>query len=423
MKTTLKPAFGVLLAICVSHAINDMLQSLLAAVYPTLQVRFSLSFAQIGLVTLSYQVTASMLQPLVGLYADRRPTPFSLPLGTLFTFAGLLILSGAESYPMLVCGACVLGVGSSVFHPEASRVARIASGGRPGFAQSLFQVGGNVGSALGPIGAAFVVVRWGQRSLGAFGAAALVSTVILARVGLWIRRHGLVRLTASRAGRRSAESGSQPLGRRRVGASIAVLMLLIFSKFVYLASFTNYYTFYLMHRFGMPVQDAQVHLFALSVAVAAGTLAGGPLGDRLGRKHVIWFSILGVLPFTLALPHANLAWTGVLTVVIGFIIASAFPAIVVYGQELIPSREGMVAGLFFGLSFGAAGMGAAFLGKLADATGIEHVYSVCAFLPAIGVFAAALPDLRGAPPRSPAAPSADPADMVDAVDVERMRRS
>jgi FSR family fosmidomycin resistance protein-like MFS transporter len=301
-------------------------------------------------------------------------------------------------------------------------VARIASGGRPGLAQSLFQVGGNVGSALGPIGAAFVVVRWGQRSLGAFGALALLSTLILARVGLWVRRNGVLRLSASRGDALPAGGGP----RRRVALSIAVLLVLIFSKFVYLASFSNYYTFYLMRRFGVSVQDAQVHLFALSVAVAAGTLAGGPLGDRFGRKHLIWFSILGVLPFTLALPHANLEWTGALTLVIGFVIASAFPAIVVYGQELIPSREGMVAGLFFGLSFGAGGIGAALLGKLADATGIEHVYRLCAFLPALGVFAAALPDLRRAKPRSPNAPGADPADMVDAVeavDVEDLRRT
>jgi FSR family fosmidomycin resistance protein-like MFS transporter len=391
MKTTLRPTVGILMSVCACHAINDMLQSLLAAVYPTLQLEFHLSFAQIGLVTLAYQITASMLQPLVGLSADLRPMPFSLPFGTLFTFAGLLTLSSAQAYPLLLVGACILGVGSSVFHPEASRVARMASGGRPGLAQSVFQVGGAVGSALGPIGAAFVVLRWGQRSLGLFAALALVSTAILSRVGIWYARRGLALLSAHR--RAPGGDGAAPIPAGRVGLSVAVLLFLVFSKFVYLASFSNYYTFYLMHRFGLPVRQAQIHLFALSVAVAAGTLAGGPLGDRFGRKHVIWFSILGVLPFTIALPHADLEWTGALTVLIGFVIASAFPAIVVYGQELIPSREGMVAGLFFGLSFGAAGIGAAALGRLADATGIEHVYQVCAFLPAIGVLAAALPDL------------------------------
>jgi FSR family fosmidomycin resistance protein-like MFS transporter len=402
MKTTVRPTFGILMCVCVCHTINDALQALLAAVYPTLQVDFHLTFAQIGLVTLAYQITASMLQPLVGLCADLRPMPFSLPFGTLFTFAGLLILSSARAYPVLVLGACVLGVGSSVFHPEASRVARMASGRQPGLAQSLFQLGGAVGSALAPVGAAFVVLRWGQRSLGAFGACALISTAILTHVGLWYRRRGLTLLKANR--RAPVGDGSLAPSARHVGISIAVLLVLIFSKFVYLASFSNYYTFYLMHRFGLSVRDAQIHLFALSVAVAAGTLAGGPLGDRFGRKYLIWFSILGVLPFALALPHADLAWTGALSIVIGFVIASAFPAIVVYGQELIPSREGTVAGLFFGLSFGAAGIGAAGLGKLADATSIEHVYALCAFLPALGLLAGLLPDLGASRRAERAAP-------------------
>jgi MFS transporter, FSR family, fosmidomycin resistance protein len=400
MKETERTAFGVLLSICLCHLINDMLQSLLAAVYPTLKTEFHLSFAQIGLVTLAYQLTASLLQPIVGLYADRRPTPFSLPSGTLFTFTGLLLLSGAKSYPALLTGACILGVGSSVFHPESSRVARMASGGRPGLAQSLFQVGGNVGSALGPVGAAIVVVRWGQRSLGAFSLLALVSTGILSGVGLWYKHHGLSRLNTSR-GAPHASRAAGSLSPKQLSTSIAVLMALIFSKFVYLASFTSYYTFYLMQRFDVSVQSAQMHLFALFAAVALGTLAGGPLGDRFGRKHVIWFSILGVLPFAVALPYVDLFWTGALSLVIGFILASAFPAIVVYGQELIPGRVGMIAGLFFGLSFGAAGLGAALLGKLADATSIEHVYRVVAFLPALGVFAALLPSLGGATLRAP----------------------
>jgi FSR family fosmidomycin resistance protein-like MFS transporter len=410
MKEAKKTAFGVLLAICSCHLINDMLQSLLAAVYPTLKADFHLSFAQIGLVTFAYQLTASLLQPIVGLYADQKPTPFSLPAGTLFTFAGLLILSAARTYALLVAGACILGIGSSVFHPESSRVARMASGGRPGLAQSLFQVGGNVGSALGPVGAAVVVLRWGQQSLGAFSAFALISAGILIGVGFWYKRHGLSRLGARRGEPSALGRG---LSEAQVRGSIVVLLALIFSKFVYLASITSYYTFYLMHRFGVSIESAQLHLFAILAAAAAGTLAGGSLGDRFGRKHVIWFSVLGVLPFTLALPHANLFWTGPLSVVIGFILASAFPAIVVYGQELIPSRVGMVSGLFFGLSFGAAGSGAAFMGWLADTTSIEHVYGLCAFLPALGMLAALLPslnrsevpDVRGVPCRGePVAP-------------------
>jgi FSR family fosmidomycin resistance protein-like MFS transporter len=371
-----------------------MLQSLLAATYPVLKSEFHLSFAQIGLVTLAYQLTASLLQPVVGLYADRKPMPFSLPAGTLFTFAGLLMLSGAGNYAALVVGACILGVGSSVFHPESSRVARMASGGRLGLAQSLFQVGGNIGSALGPVGAAVVVLRWGQRGLGGFSVLALASTAILSFVGLWYKRHGLSRLAASPR-TASASRGPETLSALQVRTSIAVLLTLIFSKFVYLASFSSYYTFYLMHRFDVSIKSAQMHLFAFSAAVAVGTLAGGPLGDRIGRKYIIWFSILGVLPITVALPYANLFWTGALSLVIGFVLASAFPAIVVYGQELIPGRVGMVAGLFFGLSFGAAGLGAAILGELADATSIEYVYHVVAFLPALGVFAALLPSLGG----------------------------
>jgi FSR family fosmidomycin resistance protein-like MFS transporter len=393
MKTTDQgPAFRILVAICLCHLINDMLQSLLVASYPTLKAEFHLTFAQIGLVTLTYQLTASLLQPVVGLYADRRPAPFSLPGGTLFTFVGLMAVASASTYGALLVGACVLGMGSSVFHPESSRVARMASGGRPGMAQSFFQVGGNVGSALGPLAAAVVVLRWGRRGMQGFSLVALVSTFILVGVGLWVRRHGLSRLASSRAG---AEAPARPsaLTAARVRRSIAVLMALVFSKFVYLAGFTSYYTFYLMHRFGVSPAYAQLHLFAFLAAAAAGTLAGGPLGDRFGRKQVIWFSILGILPFTLALPYVDLEWTRVLSVVIGFVLASAFPAIVVYGQELIPGRVGLIAGLFFGLSFGAAGLGAGLMGRLADATSIEQVYRVCAALPALGLLAALLPDL------------------------------
>jgi FSR family fosmidomycin resistance protein-like MFS transporter len=392
-----RTAYGILLAICFCHLNNDMLQSVVIASYPTLKANFHLSFAQIGLVTLAYQVTASLLQPVVGVFADRRPNPYSLPAGTLFTGAGLAILAAARTFPVLIAGACVFGIGSSVFHPEASRVARMAGGDRPGFAQSVFQVGGNVGAALGALGAAFVVLRWGQGSLGAFGLLALVSTAVLAAVGRWAKRAlaRAARVPAEPpvAPKRGATDATPPLSERRVWASIAVLLTLIFSKFVYLASFSSYYTFYLVTRFGVSVANAQVHLFGLAAGVAVGTLAGGSLGDRFGRRRVIWFSILGALPFALALPYVDLAWTGVLTVVIGFVLASAFPAIVVYGQELIPNRVGMVSGLFFGLSFGAAGLGAGLLGKLADTEGIETVYRAVSFLPAIGLLAATLPDL------------------------------
>jgi FSR family fosmidomycin resistance protein-like MFS transporter len=394
MRVTEKPAFGVLVALSACHLINDLLQSLLVSMYPTIKAEFHLTFAQIGLVTLAYQLTASLLQPAMGLYADKRPTPFSLPAGTLFTFGGLLAMSVARSYPELLAGACVLGVGSSVFHPESSRVARMASGGRPGFAQSLFQVGGNLGSALGPMVAAVIVLRWGRQSLGAFSVVALVSTAILVRVGIWYRRHSKSKLEASRNGSRTSGAPAR-LSTSRVSAAIAVLLVLIFSKFVYVASFMSYYTFYLIEHFGVPVQSAQMHLFAFLAASAAGTLAGGPLGDRFGRKRIIWCSILGALPLTVVLPYANLFWTGALSVVVAFVMASAFPAIVVYGQELIPGRVGTVAGLFFGLSFGAAGLGAGLLGKLADSMGIEAVYRLCAFLPALGLFAGLLPDFGG----------------------------
>ncbi len=401
MKESDKPAYAVLFAICFCHLINDMLQSLLIAFYPSIKTEFHLNFTQIGAVTLAYQLTASLLQPAVGLVADRKPMPFSLPGGTLFTCAGLCLMSVVPSYPLLLAGACVLGIGSSVFHPESSRVARMASGGRPGMAQSLFQVGGQIGSALGPVGAALVVVRWGRRGMGAFSLAALVSTAVLWAVGLWYRSHGISRLAAMHRARASLDAKAGP-SPARVTGSMVVLLVLIFSKFVYIAGFTSYYTFYLMQRFGLSVQSAQVHLFVFLAAAALGTLTGGALGDRFGRKQVIWFSILGVLPFTLALPYAGLFWTTALSIAIGFVLASAFPAIVVYGQELTPGRVGMVAGLFFGLSFGAAGIGAALLGRLADAAGIEQVYRWCGALPALGILAALLPDLgpRGHASRS-----------------------
>jgi FSR family fosmidomycin resistance protein-like MFS transporter len=381
--------FGVIAAVGVCHGLNDMMQSLLPAIYPEFKANLGLTFGQIGLVTLCYQLTASILQPVIGFYADKRPTPMALPGGTLFSLAGLAVLSIAHSYGIILIGASLLGMGSSVFHPESSRVARMAAGPRPGLAQAMFQVGGNVGSAIGPLAAAVIVVRYGQSSLAAFALLALVSCAILWNVGLWYKHHGLARLKAGAKG--GAAHAELPKGKAAQG--LLILLALIFSKFVYLASITSYFTFYLIHQFGASVQVAQLHLFLFLAAVAAGTILGGPLGDRLGRKTVIWFSILGCLPFTLLLPHVDLFWTAPLAIVIGLILASAFPAIVVFAQELAPGNVGMVAGLCFGLSFGLGGIGAAVLGHVADLKGIAFVYQVCAFLPAIGLLAAFLPRL------------------------------
>jgi FSR family fosmidomycin resistance protein-like MFS transporter len=367
-----------------------MMQSVIPAIYPILKTSYSLSFGQIGLITLTFQLTASILQPVVGLYTDARPTPYSLAMGMGFTLCGVLLLSVATSFPMILAAVALTGVGSSVFHPESSRVARMASGGRHGLAQSLFQVGGNTGSSLGPLLAAFVVLPQGQRSIAWFSAAALLAIFILTRVGAWYRRHQADRL-------KSRAASAEPVLRlpaRKVKLSLAVLVALIFSKYIYLVSLSSYYTFYLMRRFHLPIGSAQIHLFMFLGAVAAGTFVGGPIGDRIGRRYVIWCSILGVLPFTLALPFANLFWTGILTVFIGLILASAFSAILVYAQELVPGRVGMISGLFFGLAFGVAGIGAALLGRMADAFGIELVYRVCAFLPAIGFLTAFLPNIE-----------------------------
>jgi MFS transporter, FSR family, fosmidomycin resistance protein len=381
----------VIIAISVCHMLNDMMQSLLPAIYPDLKRNLNLNFGQIGVVTLVNQITASLLQPLVGLYADRRPTPLALPGGTLFTLTGLLILSVAHTYGVLLVGAAMVGIGSSVFHPESSRVARMAAGERYGFAQSMFQVGGNVGSAIGPLAAALVVVRWGQSSVSFFALLSLVSAAILWNVGVWYKHHGLARLHKD-ASHRAAHALPLPPGV--LSRSLAVLLALIFSKHVYLAAITSYFTFYLIHRFGLSVQSAQMHLFVFLAAAALGTFIGGPIGDRVGRKAVIWFSVLAPLPFTLLLPYASLYWTGPLTVMIGLILASAFPAIVVYAQELVPGKVGMIAGLFYGLAFGIGGLGAALLGVLADHTSVEYVYRVCSYLPLIGVLAWLLPDIR-----------------------------
>jgi FSR family fosmidomycin resistance protein-like MFS transporter len=382
-------AMAVLAAVSASHFLNDMIQSLLPAVYPLLKTSYALDFGQIGLITLVFQVTASLLQPVVGTFTDRRPTWFSLPLGMGFTLCGLLLLSQA-TYPLLLLAAALIGIGSSVFHPESSRIARLASGGRHGFAQSFFQVGGNLGSASGPLLAAFIVLPRGQGSIAWFAIVALIAIVILLQVGRWYQRHVLVKPKGAVA------APAPGLPRRQVVMAIGVLLALIFSKYFYLASLSTYYTFYLMERFALTAQNAQIHLFLFLGAVALGTLVGGPVGDRFGRKYVIWASILGVLPFTLLLPHADLFWTSVLSVVIGLILSSAFSAILVYATELLPGNVGMIAGLFFGFAFGMGGLGAALLGELADARGIEYVYRICAYLPAIGLLTVFLPNLRRA---------------------------
>ncbi len=383
-------AIAVLGAVSFSHLLNDMMQSLLPAIYPILKSSLGLGFGEIGLITLTYQLTASLLQPVVGLAADRKPQPYSLAAGMAFTFVGLLLLSRSNGFYMVLAAAAMIGMGSSIFHPEASRVARMASGGRHGLAQSFFQVGGNVGSALGPLLAAFIVLPRGQGSVGWFSLAALLGMFVLARVGGWYKAHMRGQGEAGRGGPRH-----RPVARQN-RLSIAILLLLVFSKYFYLASITSYFTFYLIDKFHVSVQGSQVYLFIFLGAVAVGTIVGGPIGDRVGRKRVIWASILGVLPFTLMMPYANLFWTGALSAVIGVILASAFPAIIVYAQELLPGKVGMVAGLFFGFAFGMGGIGAAVLGDLADATSIRFVYQVCAFLPAIGLLAVLLPNMRHA---------------------------
>ena len=381
--------FSVILAISFCHLLNDMMQILLPSIYPNLASGLRLTFGQVGAITMVYQVTASLLQPLVGLQADRRPAPFALPAGTIFSLAGLVVISMARSYGMVLAGSSLLGMGSSIFHPESSRVARMAAGKRHGMAQSLFQVGGNVGSALGPLAVALVVMRYGQSSLALFGLLAVLSFVVLWKVAVWYRDHGLARLEENR---KTLERITLPRSSAKRG--VTILLVLIFSKYVYLTSLTSYFTFYLIQRFGVSVRAAQLHLSIFLAAVAIGTFLGGPVGDRIGRKYVIWVSILGVLPFTLLLPHVNLFWTGVLSVIIGLVLASAFSAIVVFGQELVPGKVGMISGLFFGFAFGVAGLGAAVLGRVADAYGIYSVYRICAFLPAIGLLAGFLPDLR-----------------------------
>ncbi len=381
----------VLAAISFCHMLNDMVQALLPSIYPILKSSFHLNFGQIGFLTLTYQITASLLQPLAGHYADRKPRPFSLAIGMGSTLCGLLLLSIAPTFGWLLLAASLVGVGSAIFHPESSRVARMASGGRHGFAQSFFQVGGNTGSAIGPLLAAFIVLPHGQPGIAWFAIPTVLGIFVLTRVGVWSKSHQAMRSIKKTV----HESGiHQTLSRKRVIGALSVLVALIFSKYFYLASLTSYYTFYLISRFHVSVRTSQIFLFMFLGAVAAGTMVGGPVGDRYGRKYVIWVSILGVLPFTLLLPHANLHWTAVLSIVIGFVISSAFSAILVYAQELVPGRIGMISGVFFGFAFGLGGIGAAVLGKLADTTSIFFVYKLCAYLPAIGLLTGFLPNLE-----------------------------
>lgn len=383
-------SFRILSAISLSHFLNDTIQSLLFAIYPLLKTSFHLNFTQIGMLSLVYQLSASVLQPVVGFYTDQNPKPYSLAAGMGCTLCGLLLLAVAWDYGLLLLAAALVGMGSSIFHPESSRVARMASGGRYGLAQSLFQVGGNAGTSMGPLLAAWMVIPYGQKSILLFSLLALLAIAILVRVGKWYKLRCVLK-----AGKDTDVKPIQPVySRCTIVLSMLILLVLIFSKYFYLASIGNYFTFYLIHRFGLSVQSGQYHLFVFLFAVALGTFIGGPVGDKIGRKQVIWLSILGASPFTLALPYANLAWTGVLSFASGFILASAFSAILVFAQELIPGRVGAISGLFFGLAFGMAGIAAAVLGRLADAYGIEFVYHVCSYLPLLGVLTVFLPDIR-----------------------------
>ena len=382
--------FSILLAISFSHLLNDTIQSLIPSIYPLVKSSFHLNFSQIGLITLTFQMSASLLQPVIGFYTDKKPQPFSLAIGMGFTLIGLVLLSQAGSYYLILVAVALIGIGSSVFHPEASKVAYMAAGLRRGLAQSIFQVGGNAGSALGPLLAAMIIVPYGQSHIIWFSLVALLAIVVLITVGRWSRgsRYRLKSKT------KNADLLRHPaFSKGKITISIAILLVLIFSKYFYLASMTSYYTFYLIHKFHVSVQSSQYHLFIFLAAVAAGTIIGGPLGDRFGRRYVIWFSILGAAPFTLLLPHVNLFWTSVLSVFIGVILASAFSAILVYAQELLPGKIGMISGLFFGFAFGMGGLGSALLGALADRTSIEYVYEVCAYLPLIGLLTGVLPNI------------------------------
>jgi FSR family fosmidomycin resistance protein-like MFS transporter len=386
----LQPRFNVLGAISFSHFLNDMMQSLIISIYPLLKGEFHLSFVQIGAITLTYQLCASLLQPIIGIYTDKHPKPYSLSVGMCFTLVGTVTLAFAPNYLSVLAAAALIGAGSSIFHPESSRIARLASGGRHGLAQSIFQVGGNAGSAMGPLLAAWIIIPQGQGSLAWFAFAALIAIAVLARVGAWYKRQHVDR---PRAAPHRAPTATL-LSRRRVAWSVFILVVLVFSKYFYTASISSYYVFFLIEKFHVSVRSAQIHLFVFLLAMALGTLFGGPLGDRIGRKRVIWVSILGIAPFTLMLPYVDLAWVGVLTFIIGLILSSAFSAIVVFAQELMPGNVGAVSGLFFGFAFGIGGIGAAVLGGLADRHGIEYVYRICAYLPLLGMVTAFLPNIE-----------------------------
>jgi FSR family fosmidomycin resistance protein-like MFS transporter len=375
-------------AVALAHLINDLIQSVLPSIYPMLKANYGLSFAQVGLITLTFQVTASLLQPWVGYYTDRHPNPWLLPIGSICTLIGILMLSMVGTFPLILLASALIGVGSSTFHPEASRIARLASGGRFGLAQSTFQVGGNTGSAFGPLLAAAIIIPFGQGHIAWFGLIAFLAIGLLYAISRWYRAH--LALFKLKAGQKATHG----LSKNRVIGALAVLGFLVFSKYFYMASFTSYFTFYLIQKFDLSVASSQLHLFLFLGAVAAGTFFGGPIGDRVGRKTVIWFSILGVAPFTLALPYADLFWTSVLSVIIGFVLASAFSAIVVFAQELVPGNVGMIAGVFFGLMFGFGGIAAALLGYLADIHGIVWVYTLCSFLPLLGIFTVLLPNTK-----------------------------
>lgn len=385
-----KTVFPILFALSFSHLLNDTIQSLIPAIYPIIKTSYHLSFSQIGLITLTFQLAASLLQPFVGLYTDKKPQPYSLAVGMGFTLIGLITLSQSSNFYTMLISVCLIGIGSSIFHPEASRMAHAASGGKRGLAQSVFQLGGNAGSSLGPLLAAWIIVPYGQISVIWFSIIALLAIVILSYVGNWYKGFVIER----NKNKVNVQSVVNQFSRRKVIFAISILMLLIFSKYFYMASLTSYFTFYLIDKFHVSVQTSQIYLFIFLFSVAAGTLLGGPIGDKIGRKYVIWVSILGTAPFAMLLPHASLFWVGVLIVPIGMILASAFSAILVYAQELIPGKVGLVAGLFFGFAFGMGGIGSALLGKLADAKGIEYVFSICAFLPLIGLITGFLPNIE-----------------------------
>jgi len=383
-----KTVYPILFSIAFAHLLNDLLQAVIPAAYPILKDNFNLSFTQIGLITLAYQLAASILQPLVGLYTDKRPKPFSQLFGMVFTLSGIVVLSYASSFAMIIGSVVLVGIGSSIFHPEASRISFLASGGKRGLAQSIFQLGGNAGTALGPLLVALIVVPNTQFYIIWFVIVAVLALIVLSRIALWYQNHLSLRAT------KNAVIDLPNLSNLKINTAVGILLVLIFSKFFYMASMSSYFTFYLMERFGLSVQDAQFHLVLFLVSCTIGTLIGGPLGDRFGRKYVIWFSVLGAAPFTLLLPYADLFWTGILSFIIGMVISSAFPAILVYAQELLPRKLGMVSGLFYGFAFGMGGLGSALLGNLADHTSIFYVYQICAFLPLIGIIAFFLPNLQ-----------------------------